>query len=154
MITHALDRSMAIARPRKEVFAFFADAGNLERITPPELRFEILGSQPIRIATGTLIEYRLRLFGVPFGWKTRIVRFEPDDCFVDEQLRGPYRSFVHTHTFRDRGGGTEIGDHVRWALPFQPFGEIATPIVRHQLDKIFSFRERAIREIFAVSTGP
>ena len=145
MITHELRTRMLLPRSRSEVFAFFADAANLERITPPELRFEILTPQPLQIRAGTLIDYRLRLFGVPFRWRTRIARFEPDDLFVDEQLRGPYRSFVHTHTFRDVPGGTEIGDHVRWSLPLQPLGEVAWPVVRRQLARIFAYREKAIR---------
>lgn len=151
MITHVLDVRMELPLPRREVFAFFSEAGNLERITPPELRFEILTPQPIAIAAGTLIDYRLRLFGVPFRWRTRIARYDPDDVFVDEQLRGPYRSFVHTHSFRDVPGGTQIRDHVRWALPFQPLGEVVAPLVRRQLGRIFSFRERAIRELLAPS---
>jgi ligand-binding SRPBCC domain-containing protein len=149
MITHDLHARMELPLGRRAVFAFFADAENLERITPPELRFEILTPRPIQIEAGTLIDYRLRLFGVPFRWRTRINRFEPEILFVDEQIRGPYRSFVHTHTFRDIPGGTEILDHVRWALPLQPFGEVARPLVRRQLEHIFRHRERAIREILA-----
>ena len=157
MITHELNKQMELPLPRREVFAFFADALNLERITPPELRFEILTPQPLQLREGTLIDYRLRLFGVPFRWRTRIVHLEPDDVFVDEQLRGPYRSFVHSHTFRDVPGGTMIGDQVRWALPVQPFGELAYPVVRRQLARIFAYREQAIRRLLvkpAVTQAP
>jgi ligand-binding SRPBCC domain-containing protein len=143
---------MELRRSRHEVFTFFADAENLERITPPELRFEILTPRPITLRAGGLIDYRLRLFGVRFGWRTRIVSFDPEEEFVDEQLRGPYRSFVHTHRFREIPGGTEVSDLVRWALSFQPLGEIATPIVRRQLERIFRFREAAIREILSPRT--
>jgi ligand-binding SRPBCC domain-containing protein len=149
VIAHDLHARMELALPQQEVFAFFSDAGNLERITPPELRFQILTPQPIRLEAGALIDYQLQLFAVPFRWRTRIARFDPDEVFVDEQLRGPYRAFVHTHRFRPIPGGTEILDHVRWALPFQPFGEIAYPLVRRQLTRIFRYREHAIRTLLA-----
>lgn len=144
---HTLERRSVLPLPRPEVFAFFADAGNLGRITPPGLRFEFLTPLPIEMRDGALIEYRLRLFGVPFGWRTRIDTWQPDVCFVDRQVRGPYRLWVHRHRFREVEGGTEMWDQVDWALPLAPLGELVRPIVRRQLDHIFDYRERAMREI-------
>lgn len=135
------------------MFRFFADAENLERITPPELGFEFVTPLPVEMRVGALIEYRLRLFGVRFGWRTRIVAWEPDSSFVDEQLRGPYRRWVHTHRFREVGGGTEVEDDIEWSLPFPPLGEIARPVVRRQLARIFDYRERAIRAILFGASG-
>ncbi len=144
---HRLHRSQFLPLPRSTVVPFFADAGNLQRITPPELHFRFVTPLPIEMREGALIDYRLRLFGVPFGWRTRIAAWKPDDLFVDEQLRGPYRLWVHTHTFREVEGGTEMEDEVRWELPLRPFGELAYPVVKRQLDRIFDYRERAIRGI-------
>jgi ligand-binding SRPBCC domain-containing protein len=147
MAAHLLKLETLVPRPRDEVFAFFAAAGNLERITPPELRFRILTPLPVRMAAGTLIDYRLRLFGLPFRWRTRISRWDPPLAFVDEQLSGPYREWVHTHAFHEVEGGTRVSDEVRWRLPFFPLGEVAYPVVRLQLRRIFAYRGRRLREL-------
>jgi ligand-binding SRPBCC domain-containing protein len=147
--TRSLCRKQVIDRPRSEIFRFFGDAQNLAKITPPELRFRITTPHPIVMRAGALIDYRLALFGIPFSWQTRISHWEPDACFVDEQLKGPYRSWVHRHSFREAGGMTEMVDCVSYSLPFGTAGQLAAPIVSRQLDQIFDFRSRAIRSIFA-----
>ena len=146
--SHHLHRRVVIKRPLEEVFAFFAEAGNLERITPPELKFHIVTPLPITIAQGSLIDYRLGLFGMKFGWRTLISTWEPPFLFVDEQLRGPYRQWIHTHRFVQNAEGTEVLDHVEYQLPLWPLGEIALPIVRRQIGRIFDYREQVIREVF------
>ncbi len=117
---------MKLPLPREEVFAFFSDAANLQCITPPELHFQILTPQPIPIEEGTTIDYRLRLLGVPLRWQARIMDWEPPNGFVDEQVRGPYRFWRHTH-------------------PFAQFSDIFHALVRLQLNRIFRFRQSAVR---------
>ena len=144
---HLLQNETFVARPRAETFAFFADARNLERITPPELKFEIIGPVPEEMRQGSRIDYRLGLFGVSFKWKTLISAWEPGVRFVDEQISGPYSRWVHTHSFFDADGGTRVIDEVLYRLPLYPFGEIAHPLVRRQLDRIFTYRGRRIAEL-------
>ncbi|MDP2480058.1 MAG: SRPBCC family protein [Candidatus Palauibacterales bacterium] len=144
---HVLQAETTVPRPLGEVFAFFAAAENLQRLTPPEMDFRIMTPLPIPMAAGTLIDYRLRLFGMPFRWRTRIDRWEPPDRFVDEQLEGPYAVWVHTHSFREVEAGTRVRDHVRYALPVYPAGELAFPVVRLQLRRIFGYRKRRLREL-------
>ena len=144
-----LERTQVIPRRRSEVFAFFADAHNLERITPDSLGFRILTPDPIEMRAGTLIDYSLRLHGVPLRWRTRIDEFEPEERFVDTQLRGPYRLWHHRHEFEETADGTRMRDLVNYELPFGPLGTIARALfVRRSLERIFDYRAQAIAEIF------
>ena len=142
-------REMTVPLPRRRVFAFFADAANLERITPPELNFHIVTPKPIAMYPGALIDYKLSLFGVRFTWRSEITVWQPETRFVDIQVRGPYAEWIHTHTFEDAPGGTRIQDQVRYRLPLAPLGNIALPLVRAQLRRIFDYREAVTRRLMA-----
>ena len=146
---HVLRREQRLPDPPEAVFPFFADAGNLEAITPDWLSFRIVTPRPIEMRVGALIEYRLRLHGVPVSWLTRIEEWDAGSArprFVDAQLTGPYKLWHHTHEFEaDGAGGTIMRDTVRYALPYGPFGEIARRLfVARDLDAIFDHRTQAV----------
>jgi ligand-binding SRPBCC domain-containing protein len=138
-----------VPRPIDEVFAFFANAANLEVLTPPWLHFHILNPE-IAIGEGVRIDYRLRIHGVPMRWQSEISRWNPPSSFVDEQRKGPYRRWVHTHTFAAERGGTRVGDSVEFEVPF---GWLAGRFVMRDVQKIFAFRQQALTRIFRQS-GP
>lgn len=148
-----LFRQQRIPHSVEETFAFFSDAMNLEAITPGFLQFKILTPSPIHLQPGTLIDYRLKLLGVPFYWQTRIDTFEPNVRFSDTQLRGPYRRWYHRHEFAPIEGGTLMTDHVEYELPLGPLGALAHAVfVRSSLDQIFDYRRQRIEELLGAAT--
>jgi len=147
MAEYILTRQATLNLPRPQVFDFFADAGNLEKITPPELEFNIITPRPMKLGEGSLIEYDLKLRGFLIHWRTLISRWDPPFEFIDEQLKGPYKQWIHRHTFTEVPGGTEIRDHVRYRLPLEPLGDVMHFLVRGELERIFDFRQNAVREI-------
>ena len=150
MRTLVLETEVFVPRSIEEVFEFFGDAGNLERITPAFLNFSIVTPRPIEMRPGTLIDYRLRLHGLPLRWRTLISAWEPPHRFVDEQIRGPYRLWRHEHTFEaaevDGVPGTMCRDRVEYAHWGAGLGERL--MVRPSLERIFAFRRRAILDVF------
>ena len=139
MKLYRLERTQRLPRPIDETFAFFADPRNLKELTPRFLGFEFLGKPPKRLAAGILLDYRVRLLGVPVRWKTRIEVFEPPTRFEDTQLRGLYAYWRHVHTFaEDARGGTTVCDKVAFAMPLGPLGTVAYHLLV----------ERTLREIF------
>ncbi|HSM12902.1 MAG TPA: SRPBCC family protein [Thermoanaerobaculia bacterium] len=146
MRVHAFESEIWLPQPRREVFEFFSDAGNLERITPPWVHFRVLTPQPIEMRPGALIDYRLRLRGLPLGWRTLISEWEPPVRFVDLQLRGPYRLWHHTHAFEERDGGTLCADRVLYAVPFDRL--VHERLVRPDVERIFAHRRQALAALF------
>ncbi|HSR52068.1 MAG TPA: SRPBCC family protein [Acidobacteriota bacterium] len=146
-----LEKEIRLPCPPQEVFPFFADAANLEQITPDCLNFEILTPRPIDMQVGTLIDYKLRVRGIPIRWRTKITVWEPPFRFQDEQLKGPYRQWIHEHTFEEKEGGTLCRDVVRYAV----WGGwiIDKLFVRRDVEGIFEFRQRRLNEIFEPRDG-
>ena len=143
---HVLERSQRLELPADRAFAFYGDALNLEAITPPWLGFRVVTPGPIEMRPGALIDYRLRLHGVPVRWRTRIAVWEPPVRFVDVEVRGPYALWEHEHSFSPVGSGAVvIRDRVRYALPFGVAGRLAHRLfVARDLERIFDFRTRAV----------
>ncbi len=138
-----------VPRPLKEVFEFFAHAQNLETLTPEWLNFKIESIHPEPVRKGTLINYKLRVRGLPLRWTSEIQEWNPPMRFVDLQTRGPYKLWRHTHTFIAEGNNTRIIDEVLYDLPFGPLGKIVhTLMVKSDVEEIFHYRETKIRELF------
>jgi ligand-binding SRPBCC domain-containing protein len=147
-MVHIFKSSMVLPHKIHDVFQFFSDATNLESITPPNLYFRIITPTPIPMGEGTLIDYKLHLHGIPFTWTARIRSWDPPFQFIDEQIRGPYRLWIHTHRFFDLEKATRVTDVVHYGLPLWPLGEAFFPIIHYLLVKIFRFRKRALHTLF------
>jgi len=145
MRAHNYHTSMVLPLRIDDVFPFFCDVFNLERITPPELHFSILPPYPIEITKGTVVDYRLRLYGIPLRWRSEITTWNPPYEFVDRQVWGPYNTWIHSHLFYENAGSTIIEDIVHYRLPLWPCGEFVAPLVHYQVGRIFRYRKQAIR---------
>lgn len=146
-----LQSSVRLDAPLADVFPFFADARNLEALTPPWLRFEILSPGAVDMRVGAFIDYRLRVHGVPLRWRSEITAWDPPRMFVDEQRRGPYRLWRHTHRFAPEGDGTRVDDEVEYAVLGGPL--VDRLFVRRDLDRIFAFRRAALSARFPTRSG-
>ena len=140
---------MWVPAPPHEVWPFFSDAHNLPLLTPPLLRLQILTPRPITMQVDTRIDYRVRVHCLPIRWRTRIAKWQPPHCFADEQERGPYRRWFHTHTFEPLDGGTVLGDRVDFSVYGGPFAKlIARWFVEPDVHRIFRYRAERIAERF------
>ena len=148
MKTHILKRRQLLPRPAREIFHFFEKPENLEKITPASVGFVILTPKPIKMQAGTVLDYTIRIMGLPVRWTTLIQRYEPPDIFVDVSIRGPYSFWHHTHTFEETEDGTVMTDEVRYAMPFGFLGRIVHGMwVKKQLNYIFDYRAKVIAEL-------
>jgi ligand-binding SRPBCC domain-containing protein len=135
-----------LPQPRDKVFPFFSDAQNLDLITPPWLNFRSVTPGPIEMHLGTTIDYKLRIHGFPARWRSQITAWDPPIRFLDEQRRGPYRLWIHEHTFAERDGGTLVCDRVQYAVPFD---WLVHTLVRRDVERIFRYRTEMLRRRFA-----
>jgi ligand-binding SRPBCC domain-containing protein len=144
MKTSVFETRQWLPAPPETVFHFFADAFNLERLTPPWLRFQVITPAPIEMAAGAVIDYRLKLHGIPVRWRSEITVWEPPHRFVDRQIQGPYRLWIHQHTFEPAQGGTLAVDRVEYAVPGG--WPVRKLLVERDLRKIFEYRKGKLRE--------
>ena len=149
MPVYVFEAEQWLPAPRERVFEFFSDAQNLEVITPPWLNFRILTPLPIVMRPGALIDYRLRLHGLPLRWRTLISAWQPPVRFVDEQVRGPYRQWVHTHTFAEQDGGTLCRDRVEYRVPGGAW--VHRLFVRREVETIFAHRRAVLERLFTAA---
>lgn len=149
--TFVFEDEVTLCFPRDEVFSFFSKAENLEALTPPWVHFSILTPLPIEMREGALIDYRLKIHGLPINWRTEISVWDPPFRFVDRQLRGPYRSWVHTHTFRETEGGTKVSDRVEYSVWGGAL--VNSLLVRRDVEKIFNYRRQMLGREFSRDEG-
>ncbi len=148
MKLYEIHKQQFIPRPRSEVFEFFSKPEHLTLLTPPGLGFHILTPVPIGMDKGALIDYTIRVAGVPVRWTTLITLFDPPARFVDVQLKGPYAYWHHVHEFSAVDGGTEMSDTVRYGIPAGVLGGIVQKLfVKRQLEQIFNYREEQLKKI-------
>jgi len=146
MKTFWLRTELWLPRKREEIFQFFTDPRNLDRLTPAWLEFQILSSADTAISKGTLLDYRLRIRGVPIRWQSEISSWEPPERFVDRQIKGPYSLWVHEHTFATQSGGTLVGDNVEYAVPGGAI--VQKLLVAPDIARIFTYRHKILEELF------
>ena len=138
-----------LQQPREKVFAFFSNPQNLDLITPPWLRFRTVTSRPIEMHPGMFIDYKLRIHGFAMRWRSKITAWDPPARYVDEQVRGPYRSWIHEHIFVERDGGTLVIDRVQYAVPFDWL--VYPLLVRRDVERIFRFRRDMLLQRFGIA---
>jgi len=140
--------TQVIDRPIEEVFAFFSDVKNLEKITPPWLKFRVLYQSTPAITEGTRFKYKLKIKGIPVYWKSLISSWKLNESFVDEQLKGPYAKWHHTHLFKNLGGRTQMTDRIIYRVPMGHLGQLLLgSYIHNDIKKIFLYRSKVVTEL-------
>ena len=147
MKSFLLKKQIWLPQPREKVFGFFSDPQNLDRLTPEWLNFKILTAPPFAMTPGTLLDYRLRLRGIPIRWQSEITVWDPPARFTDKQIKGPYSLWVHEHLFEEKDEGTLVTDNVAYAVPGAKL--VQRLLVAPDLERIFNYRHRMLRQLFS-----
>lgn len=149
-LMYQLKRQQLVKTDMATCWDFFSSPGNLQKITPKYMGFDVLTEVPEKMYEGLMIEYRVRpLLGIPMNWITEITHVKEHQFFVDEQRKGPYRIWHHEHHFETVDNGVLMSDIVSYELPYGILGKIAHPIlVQRKLNEIFDFRFEIVEEIF------
>ena len=154
MADHVLEARVWLARPRPEVFAFFADPRNLLKLTPPRVGLRLL-SDVGELAAGAVLDFRVAWLGLPLSWRSYIREYDPPYRFVDVQVRGPWARWEHRHLFLEEGGGTWVEDRVTYRLPLGALGRLAhAALVRRQLRALWAYRQQRLGELLARAGTP
>lgn len=149
MKVYRLEYEQFVPYPVEDIFGFFEKAENLEQLTPENLKFKILTPSPVKMNVGRLIDYTIKIFGINFHWRTMITDYYKNKKFIDEQLKGPYAFWHHTHSFKSVNDGTQINDKILYSLPFGVFGRIVHAlVVKSELSKIFDYRQKVMNRLF------
>ncbi len=149
MSLHVLTCEQFLPYPIDRVFDFFKKPENLDHVTPANLGFKILTPSPIPMAEGTVIDYTIRLYGIPMKWQTVITDYDPPHSFTDTQVKGPYKTWIHTHRFTPKDGGTLMADEVQYEVPLGFLGDIVKAVfVQKEVEKIFAYRKKIIGDLF------
>ena len=156
MKLYTLKKEQKISKNILEVFDFFSKPENLKTITPAKLSFNIITPTPIFMSKGTVIDYTIRLFKIPIHWRTLITKYDPPHEFIDEQIKGPYNFWHHTHKFKQVDGGVEISDKVIYSIPMGIIGQVLHFLwIKRDLEKIFLYRKKVIEDLLVhnISNG-
>ena len=151
---YTLNRTQVINQSIDKVFSFFSKPENLEIITPKYLNFKIITPVPINMVVGQLIDYKLKIHSFPIKWTSLISHYDPPYSFVDEQVRGPYALWHHTHLFKEQENGTLIEDQIKYQIPFSIFGKLLNfTFIKRDLENIFNYREKTISRLFQLKSN-
>jgi ligand-binding SRPBCC domain-containing protein len=147
MADHVLESRLWLARPRPQVFAFFADPANLARVSPPRLRLRLL-TPVTALSAGAVLDFRVSWLGLPLRWRSYVREYDPPHRFVDVQVRGPWARWEHRHQFLEDDGGTWMEDRVTYRLPLGPIGRLLHAVaVRRQIEATWAYRQARIVEL-------